>query len=93
MPIEIVVLGIVKSVITAAIFIGLAFSPVGRALAQRMMHGRGAAVPADDPRVDDLVEDNQLLRRQLDEIHERLDFTERILAQIKDRGLLGSAKT
>ena len=32
------------------------------------------------------------LRRELDEVHNRLDFAERVLAQAKERGLLGAPK-
>jgi hypothetical protein len=73
----------------------VAYSPVMRALGNRIMHGRMPApgsTPLPDPRVDDVIEDNAILRRQLDEMQERVDFAERMLAQAKDRGLLGAPK-
>ena len=93
MPIEIVIEHVFRSLIAGATFVILAFSPVGRAFAQRILNGGRGAVPLADPRVDDLVEENEMLRRQMDEVHERLEFTERMLAQARERGALGSAKT
>lgn len=54
----------------------LAFSPVGRALAERI-RGRGAE-PAYDP---ELIAEVQSLRTDVVELQERVDFTERLLAQ------------
>jgi len=39
-----------------------------------------------------VLDDNAMLRRQLDELSERLEFTERMLAQAKDRGLLNAPR-
>ncbi len=54
----------------------LAFSPVGRALADRI-RGHGAE-PAYDP---ELSAEVQSLRADVSELQERVDFTERLLAQ------------
>ena len=54
----------------------LAFSPVGRALAERI-RGRGAE-PAYDP---ELIAEVQSLRTDVVELQERVDFAERLLAQ------------
>ena len=77
----------------------LAYSPfprsIGQAIAQRLMHGKTPApgsTPLPDPRLDDLLDDNTILRRQLEEMQERVEFTERMLAQAKDRGMLGAPK-
>jgi hypothetical protein len=61
----------------------LARSAFGKALAQRIREG--AVTGAD---VDALASELQEVRRELGEIHERLDFTERVLAQ--QRGALPS---
>jgi hypothetical protein len=54
----------------------LAFSPVGRALADRIRHRHAISEP--DPAVqEELVR----LREDVTELQERVDFTERVLAQ------------
>lgn len=61
-----------------------------RALAIRL---QGKGRQADDrliEEVDDLRERVASLQGQLDEVLERQDFTERLLAQARERGLLGS---
>lgn len=94
MPVELVVEHVLTSLIVGATLVGIAFSPLFRALGNRLMHGKtlppGAV--AEDPRVDDLAEDNTMLRRQLAEMEERLEFAERLLAQVKERAALGAPK-
>jgi hypothetical protein len=63
----------------------LAFSPVGRALAERI-RGRGAE-PAYDP---ELIAEVQSLRTDVVELQERVDFTERLLAQRNEPMQIGS---
>ena len=63
----------------------LAFSPVGRALADRI-RGRHAA-PAYDP---ELLAEVQSLRGDVVELQERVDFTERLLAQRNEPVQLGA---
>jgi len=61
-----------------------------RALALRL---QGKGRQADDrllEEVDELRERVASLQGQLDEVLERQDFTERLLAQARERGLLGS---
>jgi hypothetical protein len=55
----------------------LAFSPIGKALAARI---RGETPPAGnaDPAV---YEELDRLRQEMNELQERVDFTERVLAQ------------
>jgi hypothetical protein len=63
----------------------LSFSPVGRALAARI---RGEARP---PQLDEeLRAEVDLLRQDVAELQERLDFTERMLAQQSDPARLPS---
>lgn len=63
----------------------LAFSPVGRALAERI-RGRGAE-PAYDP---ELIAEVQSLRTDVVELQERVDFAERLLAQRNEPMQVGS---
>jgi len=55
----------------------LAVSPVGKALADRIRHGVRSGPPESDPGV--LAELDQL-RADLNELQERVDFAERLLA-------------
>lgn len=57
----------------------LAFSPIGRALADRMRH-RGAQ-PEPDPAVQDEL---MRLRADVAELEERVDFAERLLSQARE---------
>jgi len=61
----------------------LSISPVGKAFADRL---RGQAPPAPiDP---ELVAELQALRQEVAELHERVDFTERLLAKRAEAGRL-----
>ena len=66
-----------------AAVVGLSFSPVGRALAERI-RGR-AARPIPDPQV---YEELDQLRHDLTELQERVDFAERMLAKGREAGQL-----
>lgn len=78
-------------------FVGFTFSPIGRAIAKRL---GGSAVDADD--VSDLRADIADLRAELDdmrsrvahvdELQDRMDFAERMLAQAKAKGLMPGAE-
>jgi uncharacterized protein YbjT (DUF2867 family) len=64
----------------------VAFSPIGRAIAARL---RGPAeLPSEE--VDELREQVATLQQQVGELAERQDFTERLLAQAREKGALGS---
>ena len=82
---------IVSYLITGVVILGVAFSPLGRALADRILHGKmpRALPPADDPRVDDLSGEVAAMREQLEATQDRLDFTERMLSQAREKGQLG----
>lgn len=62
----------------------LAISPVGRAFADRI---RGGGIVSDDTarRLEashqDVIEELEAVRREVTELHERMDFTERVLAK------------
>jgi hypothetical protein len=60
----------------------LAMSPVGRALAERI---RGQAPASADPQ---LLAEVDALRHDVAELQERVDFTERLLAQ-REHGQVG----
>lgn len=62
----------------------IAYSPVGKAIADRI---RGKGLVVQDPEV---IADLNALREDLNELHERLDFTERLLAERTEPGKLGS---
>jgi len=71
--------------------VGMAFSPLGRALAERL-RGRPTGPALDSGEVEALRDELAGVRRQLDELAERQDFSERLLAQVKERGLLNAPK-
>ncbi len=66
--------------------VGLGFSPVGRAFADRI-RGKHALPQAEDLRAEiteqheAVAEELQHMRREIAELAERLDFAERLLAQ------------
>ena len=60
----------------------LSISPVGKALADRL---RGNAEPVQDP---ELLAEVDALRQEVAELHERVDFAERILLKSHDRNEL-----
>ena len=65
----------------------LAISPVGRALADRL---RGRVEPAQDP---ELLAEVDALRQEVAELHERVDFAERVLLNSPDRKELGKGES
>lgn len=62
--------------------IAISFSPVGRAIADRI---RGAAPAEPDTAV---LDELDRMRGELAELHERVDFTERLLAQKREANQL-----
>jgi hypothetical protein len=65
----------------------LSISPIGRALADRL---RGQARPAQDP---ELLAEVEALRQEVAELHERVDFTERVLLSSHERSELGKGES
>jgi hypothetical protein len=59
-----------------ASLIGFSFTPLGRALADRIRHGPSPHAEPDPAVYDEL----ERVRQELGELHERVDFTERLLA-------------
>jgi hypothetical protein len=69
----------------------LAFSPIGRALADRLRH-KGIEPGVDPAELEALRDELAGLRQQVGELAERQDFTERLLGQARERGLLNAPK-
>ncbi len=69
-------------------FAAVAYSPIGRALADRI---RGRVAGSEDAAAQraELAETVDLLRREVAELAERVDFTERLLAQARDADRIG----
>src|SRR5436853_198956 len=69
--------------------IAMAFSPIGRALADRI-RGKSASAGGDDVRTqlaeqrEALDQDLEAVRREVAELAERMDFAERLLAKQRD---------
>jgi hypothetical protein len=67
--------------------IAISFSPVGRAIADRI---RGRSVePGPDPAV---YEELDRIRGEMSELQERVDFTERLLAKSREQAQLPEGK-
>ena len=59
--------------------VGISYSPIGKAIADRVRHGKSPVLAAEpDPAV---YEELDHLRAELGEVQERLDFAERLLAK------------
>jgi hypothetical protein len=65
----------------------LAISPIGKALAERIRNHGG--LPARDP---ELLAEVDALRQEVSELHERMDFAERLLAKQRDDPKLAGAE-
>jgi hypothetical protein len=65
----------------------LSVSPVGRALAERIRSGGTQVLP--DPQLQAEVD---ALRAEVSELHERVDFAERLLAQRPEAGKIGAGE-
>lgn len=68
--------------------VAISFSPVGRAFAERI-RGRRLDGEATSEDLDDLRHQLQEMREQVSELAERQDFTERVLAQQREKGAIG----
>ena len=66
--------------------VAISFSPIGKALADRVRHGKS---PLLAPQLDAAVyEELDHLRADVSEVQERLDFAERLLSQREPAGAL-----
>jgi hypothetical protein len=69
----------------------VALGPVGRALADRL-RGRSAHTPlppGDAAQLDEMHDLLASIDRRLADLEERQDFADRMLAQVRDKGLIG----
>ena len=74
--------------------IGLAMSPIGRAIAARIQKGAPGAVPSEDIKgvLDShhaVLDEVEGLRRDIAELQERVDFHERMLSRQREERLPG----
>lgn len=82
--------GIAALIVVALIARGLFRSPIGEAIAEgirlrrRRRHGV-AGEGSEEPRLQALEEQIRLLSAQVSELGERLDFTERVLVEHRER--------
>ena len=84
---EVLALVAVVLISTGAV-VGMAFSPIGRALAERI-RGRSSR-PEGPPRDRDQLEDSlDDLKRDVEELGRQLHFMERLLAARREPGRLG----
>ena len=74
-----------------AVLAFLVAGPIGRAFAERL-RGRGREPAVDSAEVEALRDELTAVRQQVAELAERQDFTERLLAQARERGLLNAPK-
>jgi hypothetical protein len=65
--------------------VGFSFTPLGRAIADRIRHGATPHAGDPDPVV---YEELERVRQELADLHERMDFTERMLAEREKPGEL-----
>ena len=73
----------------------ISMSPVGKAFADRLRHGQmprpGTGGSAEE--LTDLADSVDALRREVAELAERVDFTERLLGQQQASGQLGRPRS
>ena len=69
----------------------VAIGPIGRALADRL-RGRNKESELKSGEVEALRDELYAVRQQVAELAERQDFTERLLAQAREKGLLPAPK-
>lgn len=67
----------------------LAISPVGKAIAERIRHGQVPPGGAGGTDQEEVLEGVEQLRREVAELAERVDFTERLLGQQRGADRLG----
>ncbi len=76
-----------------AVIAGLfVFGPVGRAIADRLRGRSAGPSPALQEQLDEVVARLDEVQRQVGDLAERQDFTERMLTRARERGLLEGPK-
>jgi DNA repair ATPase RecN len=85
----IAIVGFFATLLTALITLG----PIGRAMADRVRSkGAGGSIAALQDQLDEVITRLDDVQRQLGDMAERQDFTERMLAKARERGLLEAPK-
>ena len=84
------IITLVSVVGVCLISLGIAVGPIGRALADRLRQGKLPRPEQSAGSSEVLREEVEQLRGQVEDLHERLDFAERLLAQARERGQLGA---
>jgi len=84
------VLALMIPIVAVGGFFGwmIALSPVGKAIAERLRNGP----PQRGAEHEDLVDGVEQLRREVAELAERVDFTERLLGQQRGGDRIGGAR-
>jgi hypothetical protein len=79
--------GFFATILTALVTLG----PIGRAVADRLRSkGAAGSIGAIQDQLDEVIGRLDQVQQQLGDLAERQDFSERLLAQAKDRGLLAA---
>lgn len=83
------VIGFFGTILTALVTLG----PIGRAVADRLRSkGAGGSIAALQDQLDEVITRLDDVQRQLGDMADRQDFTERMLARARERGLLEAPK-
>jgi hypothetical protein len=81
--------GFFATVLTALVTLG----PIGRAVADRLRSkGAAGSIAAVQDQLDEVITRLDEVQRQLGDLGERQDFSERMLAKARERGLLEQPK-
>lgn len=72
------------------IVIAVAFSPIGKAIADRLRGPVAQVIPSEE--IDEVRAQLQGIQEQISELAERQDFTERLIAKTKDKIAIAPAK-
>lgn len=68
----------------------LSLGPIGKAIGERL---RGGESRQDHEELEAMREQLQSMQEQLSELAERQDFSERVIAQVREKGAIGSGPT
>ena len=82
---------VIVSLALFAVLGAVVMGPIGRAFAERL-RAKGREPALDSAEVEALRDELTAIRQQVAELAERQDFTERLLGQVKERGLLNAPK-
>ena len=89
------IFGMITGILTTGLFfwgvVQVARSPIGQAFARRIQGRYGETDPELMADVSAMREQMEFMQQQLTETQDRLDFTERLLAQQR-QGLIGEAR-